>query len=392
MFTQLKAYPCEIRLLLLGSLLLTVSRAMTLPYVVLYLDQRFGLNAGSIGLVIGSSLLLGTAVSMYGGHVVDRLPRMRLLASSIAVFAACFVLATLASQVWLFLVALTMLNASYAIIDIATKAYFGDTLASEQRLTAFSIKYTLTNVGFALGPMLGVALARINTLYPFLASAALALGFLLFFVARGRVKEPARGQILTSGNFMTTLTVLLGDRRLVLFVFGGLLSAIVFGQFTAYLSQYLLATTTPAFAYQVVSQIVTINAIVVITLQYTVGKWLSQRHLFRWLVSGLALLIAGSIGFSLAESVLVWALSMVIFSLGEIIVIPAEYLFIDHIAPEQLRGSYYGAQNLTSLGAALGPILCGYVLSGPGAQYMFPLLICTTLAGGLFYFFGLRCK
>lgn len=51
---------------------------------------------------------------------------------------------------------------------------------------------------------------------------------------------------------------------------------------------------------------------------------------------------------------------MLVFTTGEIIVIPAEYMFIDLIAPEHLRGVYYGAQNLSNLGAALGPVMVGF--------------------------------
>ena len=40
-------------------------------------------------------------------------------------------------------------------------------------------------------------------------------------------------------------------------------------------------------------------------------------------------------------------------------VVPAEYLYIDAIAPEHLRGSYYGAQNLAQAGGAISPVLAG---------------------------------
>ncbi|QHF46502.1 hypothetical protein PspS35_22900 [Pseudomonas sp. S35] len=65
------------------------------------------------------------------------------------------------------------------------------------------------------------------------------------------------------------------------------------------------------------------------------------------------LFIAGPIGFSQADSLLTWCLAMFVFTLGEMIIYPSEYLFIDTIAPDALRGSYYGAQNLTAVGGTL---------------------------------------
>ncbi len=190
------------------------------------------------------------------------------------------------------------------------------------------------------------------------------------------------------GAFLATGKLLLKDRRLVCFTLGGLLSAVVFGQFTAYLSQYLVVTTTPEFAYQVISALVTTNAVMVISLQYLIGRRISQRQLNLWLAAGLSMFLLGLGGFALSTSVMLWVLSMAIFTLGEIIVFPAEYMFIDYIAPAPLRGLYYGAQNLSNLGAALGPVLCGMVLASQPAHFIFYMLGGFVVAGGVFYFLG----
>jgi MFS family permease len=86
--------------------------------------------------------------------------------------------------------------------------------------------------------------------------------------------------------------------------------------------------------------------------------------------------------------VLHWSLAVAIFTLGEIIVFPAEYMFIDRIAPTHLRGMYYGAQNLSNLGGALGPVLCGFALATQSAHFMFYMLAAFIVAGGCFYLLG----
>lgn len=65
-------------------------------------------------------------------------------------------------------------------------------------------------------------------------------------------------------------------------------------------------------------------------------------------------------------------------------------MFIDLIAPEHLRGVYYGAQNLSNLGAALGPVMVGFALVHlwPGA--IFYLLVLSVLLAGVFYGLGTR--
>jgi MFS family permease len=98
--------------------------------------------------------------------------------------------------------------------------------------------------------------------------------------------------------------------------------------------------------------------------------------------------MAGVAGFALSTTLLLWVLSMAIFTVGEIIVFPAEYMFIDRIAPDHLRGMYYGAQNLSNLGAALGPVLCGIVLASYPPHCIFYMLALFIVAGGVFYFLG----
>ena len=81
---------------------------------------------------------------------------------------------------------------------------------------------------------------------------------------------------------------------------------------------------------------------------------------------------------------------MVVFTLGEMIIYPAEFLFVDTIAPEPLRGSYYGAQNLAAFGGALSPVICGYLLINTPAITMFYALAGLAILGGALCFISAR--
>ncbi len=164
----------------------------------------------------------------------------------------------------------------------------------------------------------------------------------------------------------------------------------VFGQFGAYLSQYLVVTTNAKEAARLVGYLITTNAVTVIGLQYLIGRRIDRQRLMPWLLAGMALFILGLLGFSVAGSALAWCLAMVVFTLGEIIVIPAEYMFIDLIAPEHLRGVYYGAQNLSNLGAGLGPAIVGFALGQWVPAATFYLLVMSVILAGVFYWLGTR--
>lgn len=388
MLATLKSYPTSVNLLLSASLILTLARAITLPYLVIYLSDSFELNVADIGLVIGSTLIIGSLLSLYGGFLVDNMSSHRLILGFSALFAAGFLGTFLARDLWLFYSCLVLINLAYAVIDIAVKAGFGSLLAVAERSEAFSIKYTLTNIGYAVGPFLGAGVAKLDIGLPFLLSGMLGAGFCLVYFVWG---DRGLAVVDTSHKpvpFLAVGKLLLRDYRLVCFTLGGLLSAVVFGQFTAYLSQYLVVTTTAQFTYSIISAVVTTNALMVISLQYPIGRRISHHHLNLWLAAGLSLFIVGLAGFALADTLVLWVIAMAVFTVGEIIVFPAEYMFIDNIAPDHLRGMYYAAQNLGNLGGACGPVLCGVVLATQPPHYIFYMLALFIVAGGVFYFLG----
>lgn len=388
MLTTLKNYPTTINLLLSASLILTLARAITLPYLVIYLSGSFSLSVADIGLVIGSTLIIGSLLSLYGGFLVDKMSSRRLILAFSGVFTLGFLGTFLARELWLFYSCLVLINLAYAVIDIAIKSGFGSLLPVTDRSEVFSIKYTLTNIGYAVGPFLGAGMAKLDLSLPFLLSAGLGAGFFFIYFVWGNRDLNATDSAQRPVPFLAVGKLLLQDYRLVCFTLGGLLSAVVFGQFTAYLSQYLVVTTTPESTYQIISTVVATNALMVISLQYSIGRKISHRHLNLWLVAGLSMFMMGLAGFALSTSILLWVISIAIFTVGEIIVFPAEYMFIDKIAPDNLRGMYYGAQNLSNLGAALGPVLCGIVLATQPPHYIFYMLALFIVAGGMFYFLG----
>lgn len=385
-----KVYERPVVLLLLATFILTIARALALPYLVVYLSQTFGLGVADIGLAVGGALIVSSVLGVYGGFLVDKFSNYRVMLGAAIVFALAFTLAFEVNSLVLFIVAIVVVNLAYAVIDIAVKSGIGSLVAPDKRGSVFSLKYTLTNVGYAIGPFLGMLLANISPGLPFAAAALIGAGFVaLYAVLGGQITHSACVERSDKG-FATVLIHMLGNYRLVCFTIGGILSAIVFGQFTAYLSQYLIVTSDPENTYRIINYLVTTNACVVISLQYLIGSRINQNNLFPMLMLGMAFFLVGLMGFCYAQVHVVWIVAMIVFTIGEIIIIPAEYLFIDYIAPEDMRGVYYGAQNLSNLGAALGPVLCGIALSlyAPGVMF-YILSLCIVMASG-FYFMGSR--
>ncbi len=380
-------YSLVIRRLLICSLTIVVSRAITSPLLTLFLSTRLGLDQQDVGLLMGIAVFLATLLGLYGGYIIDRLEKRKLLIVAMLSSGIGFALLTLAHDVYLTTLTLVVTEAASALFLIGSKAIISENLPIGLRAKVFSLRYTLTNIGYATGPMLGVIIAGYLPLAPFLIASAIALGsvFLMTGIAPTQRAEDAKPQ-----SFFSTLRTLKNDKILVWFTSGSLLSTIVHGRFTLYLSQFLLVTQAPRDALKILSAILACNALTVILMQYQIGRWLKREQMPYWIALGVGFFVLGLIGFSLSHSLVAWCLAMFVFTLGEMIIYPAEYLFIDTIAPESLRGSYYGAQNLAAFGGALSPVICGYLLINTPPVTMFYVLAGLTTVGGALCFVSAR--
>ncbi|VVP84060.1 Multidrug resistance protein MdtH [Pseudomonas fluorescens] len=374
-------YSLVIRRLMIASLTIVVARAITSPMLTLFLSNKLGLNQQDVGLLLGIAVFIATLLALYGGYIIDRLEKRRLLILTMLSSAIGLVLLTFAENLYLTTVTLVVTETASALFLIGSKAILSENLPVGQRAKAFSLTYTLTNIGYAIGPMLGVVIAGVYPVAPFLIAAAIA--FLSIFLLTGIAKNPALTPTVGQApSFLKTLVTLKNDRTLIMFTLGCLLITVVHGRFTFYLSQYLLVTSDDQHTLEIMAALLACNAISVILLQYQVGRFLKREQLRYWIAGGTGLFILGLIGFSLADSLLGWCVAMFIFTLGEIIIYPAEFLFIDTLAPEALRGSYYGAQNLAALGGALSPVICGFLLMRTPAPTMFYALSALAALGG----------
>ena len=85
---------------------------------------------------------------------------------------------------------------------------------------------------------------------PFLIASAIAFGSLFLMIG---IAPTQRDDSHKPQSFLSTLRTLRNDRTLILFTSGSLLSTIVHGRYTLYLSQFLLVAYTPDQALKILS-------------------------------------------------------------------------------------------------------------------------------------------
>ncbi|EPA92891.1 MFS transporter [Pseudomonas umsongensis] len=386
-------FPLSVKILLTLSLARSVSFFALLPFLPIYLHEVLGFDIEQIGYLLGLCLLVGTISSVYGGYLADKINKVKLLIALDLGLLLLYLVLPPTQNTIVFLVLLVLLNTASATITVVGNALLSEQLPQEIRAKAYSLRYALQNIGAAIGPFLGAWAVRYVFNAPFWIAAAftlLILLLLLFFRNVFTPVTPAAPADAERMKFAGTLAVLRGDQRLLLFTLGGIFSMAVYGPLLTYLSQYLIVVVTASVAYETVAYLSAANAVVVISLQYLFGSWIKEEKLLAWVSLGSAAFVVGLIGLSLSQELWIWVIAIIIFTIGEIIIVPAEYMFIDKIAPNHLRGIYFGMQNLVYMGVAIGPIVCGIALKHAMPGAMFYALISMTLVGLLFYYIGCR--
>ncbi|MES2102556.1 MAG: MFS transporter [Pseudomonadota bacterium] len=393
--TNAKPLPQSARRLLLSSFILMLGRSAATPFLAIYLTRRMELDQQQVGLLLCAAMVLATLFGLYSGYLADRFDKRRLMAMAVATIALLSLAITRFNSALAVVLVLACTDAAMALRSIALKALLADLLPVQQRSRAFSVNYTLINLGYAVGPMLGSLVLGFGDAWPFYISAVFVM---LSSQAAPRPqfspvarpeKEAAAG---ARPSFRATLLLLKTDRQLLLFTIGSLFSAFVYGRFVIYLSQYLLVSQGAARASALIPYLIMTNAVGVVALQYPLGKFIRGDNVMRWIGLGSLMFVLGLLGFMVADTLPVWIASMLLFTLGEVIVIPAEYLFIDSIAPAAQKGSYYGVQNLSTLGDALSPLVCGTLLIRAAPSAMFVALIAAASGGAAMYYAGGRSR
>lgn len=360
--------------LLFSSLLLTIGRGATLPFMAIYLSREYQLPVDDIGIAMSIALTTGIFFSLGFGMLADKFEKKRYMILAILTFIFGFTAIPLVHSTILVVIFFSVINCSYLVFSTVLKAYFSETLSVSAKPKIFSLNYTFINMGWTVGPPIGTLLLMYGTQLPFWL-AAISATFPLFmiqvFVQRSKaVNKDEENSVKWDPKIM------LKDRALNWFVLSTFFGTLTFGSFASCISQYILVVYDAKLAESVIAVVLPVNAAIVVSLQYIVGKHVTADRLRKLMTLGTLFFMFGLLGFMFAgDNLIFWALAIAVFTFGELIYAPGEYMMIDNIAPLGMKASYFSAQSLGWLGAALNPLASGFILTSFPPISLFAILM-----------------
>lgn len=108
--------------LLASSLLLTIGRGATLPFMTIYLSRQYSLSVDLIGYAMTIALTIGVVFSLGFGITADKFDKKRYMLLAITAFASGFIAIPLVNNVTLVVLFFALINCAYSVFATVLKA------------------------------------------------------------------------------------------------------------------------------------------------------------------------------------------------------------------------------------------------------------------------------
>lgn len=347
-------FSARIWVLISGVVLVNAGSFLVIPFLAVYLKDRFGLGAGDMGIALAIKLISNYGLALVGGVWSDWVGPRRVMIIGLVLRIAALVLLAQAGSLAGVVLAMAFLGASGAIYTPAGKAALIALAPPEQRLMVFSLRNTAGNAGIAVGPMLGAWLVALNPASLFYVAAIMHAVFLVITVL---FIQHIPGNPRAASKPFKGMRKILGRPDAWWLVTATAVFWFLTSQFE--LSMPLEAARTagalgPGIIY-------TLNAAMVITLQIPLTAVLQKRMAPAiGLGYGIALTGVGMALMPLNLGLIGLVLAIAVFTLGELIISPLLDELPARLAPRGLAATALGLMSITAAaGGAAGQVLGG---------------------------------
>ncbi|MDG4773178.1 MFS transporter [Solwaraspora sp. WMMD792] len=351
-------------------------------FLAIYLTAGRGLSGSQAGLVLGAWGAGGAVGTLLGGTLADRWGRRPTLLTAHLGAATMLIVLGLADRWWLLLVGAALLGLFNEGARPAYGAMMIDVVPAADRLRAFSLNYWAINLGYAFAAVLAGLAAQVDYFLLFAVNASTTLATAaLVFVKVGETRPATQAAAPIGAAVVAArpagLLVVVTDRVFLGFVGLNVLLAMVFMQHGAMLP---IAMADDGLSPTTFGVVMALNGVLIVVGQLFVPRLITGRN--RSHVLALAAVIVG-VGFGLtavADVAWLYAVTVLIWTAGEMLNSPSNATLIAELTPAALRGRYQGVFSLSwSVAAFAAPITGGFVWQYAGNTALW--LGCAAIGG-----------
>ncbi|AIF44188.1 MFS transporter [Virgibacillus sp. SK37] len=368
--------PKYIWLLVIATTINVTGGSFLWPLNTIYMHNELGKSLALAGLILMFNQGAAIVGNLIGGALFDRFSAYKtILYGTGLAMAATIVLVFTHNVITAYAILLVIIGFGNGITWPVMFAMAGS-LWPEGGRRSFNAIYVAQNLGVALGATIGGYVASISFDYIFIANASLFIVFFLIVLFTFKPLDNERDRQMHTSVLEQSGKIRDKSAFAGLFILcGGFLIAwISYSQWQSTIASHTQDIGIPLEQY---SALWAINGFLIVLGQPLV-KWVSnkvtseKKHIY----IGTVIFIASFVIAMFAKDFTMFAVAMVILTVGEMLFWPAVPSLANTLAPKGRAGFYQGVVN--SVGAAgrmIGPVFGGFIVDTFNIELLFFALL-----------------
>lgn len=390
--------PTLVKILCFGTL---INRAgsIVIVFMTVYLSETLGYGVPFATVCVGMLGLGAMMGSILGGQLADQMGRRFVMLLALFGGSAIVLLLGQLRNPWMVLATIGLFGVVVDMYRPAATAMMADVVPVARRAHAFALMYISINLGFAVAPVAGGFLAEYSFGLLFFVDAVTMSAYgliVMVFVSetlpqsnRSLAGAETQHQALSdsadhpsdalhdsdSGDSVAdvplgqAIRTMLTDKPFMLFCIAGFLTSCVFMQCLSTLPVYIREA---GFNHVQFGVLMSLNGILIVLLQLPTTHWTKRFNSMSVMIAG-TLFVAVGFGITgLGNRFWFLGLTIVLWTIGEILKAPYQQSIVTALAPTALRARYVGMQGVCfGLSVTIGAPIGGLVLTqfGPSALW-----------------------
>jgi dipeptide/tripeptide permease len=344
--------------------------------LAVYLTDKLNFSVTEAGSVLGIIQPIVYFLPILTGAIADKVGYRRMLILAFGLLGIGYFFVSQSTEYLTIFASLTIMAFGAGTFKPIISGTIAKVTNESNSSVGFGIFYWSINLGAFLFPLFIVPfLKQYDWSYVFIASG-ICTGLLLLptiflykepEIAKEKKKEPIAETII---SIFKKIVIVILDWRFMLFILIYSLFWVLyfqmFGTVLWYVQLFVDATPLNNFISNLfginwvfdIEHVTVINAFTIILLQLIISKIVKKAKAIPTIITGIAIATFGMFLLSFSSNIWVFALGLVVFSLGEMTAHPKYISYLGLIAPEDKKATYLGFGFLYGVfGSFVGSIL-----------------------------------
>ena len=341
----------------LSSMMRSLGMGASWPFMAIFLNLYLHIAIYIVGIIFTLLSLMSMIFSILGGYLADLKGRKftLMLGSVSGIFIFLSIAITFLFHAYALTIILFILSSfSGSLVYPSASALISDVTEPENREGGYSIYRILSNIGWAIGRLMGSLIYSSGIVFIFyaLVIANILQTIIISFVKKQNVMKTGTG---TKNPFLVY------DKYLFIFSIATFFIILLSSQFSVSLPLY--SEIVIKINISDIGYIYAINGLVVVLGQYPLIKLFSRFGDLNTFIAGALFYALGYFIIAFSTNLYGLMFDMVIITIGENLTTPTINSVISKMSPAGKTGRYMGFNAMfNSIGRAFGPSVGTYIM------------------------------